>query len=213
MTKLQSRSAQCPVCGHGFEYGVLLATNAAGGVESDFRARAVGTDPVPFTVLTCPRCSYSADTAGFESPVPPRVAYELKALVEQLFTDSPVKDSCRFQLAAELLDRRGDDPLAVGWMYLRASWMAREEQAAPAEQLYQRRAIESFQKYLAASAHAPDAAQITYLVGELSRRLGDFETACTLLDRVPSGERLYPAAQRMLARARDADRRPARFGE
>ena len=201
------------MCGHSFEYGVLLSTNAAGGVETDFRARAVGTDPVPFTVLTCPRCSYSCDTGGFEQPVPPKVAYELKTLAERLFVAQPVKDSVRFQLAAELLDRKDDEPQAVGWMYLRASWMAREEGNAAAEELFQHRAVEAFQKHLELQPHGPDVGQITYLVGELARRLGDFETACTLLGAVSRTERLYPAAQKMLARAREADRRPARFGD
>lgn len=213
MTRLQERDALCPVCGHAFDYGVLLSTNAAGGVESDFRARAVGMDPVPFTVLTCPRCSYSADTGTFDQPVKPQAAYHLKGLVDQLFTEKPVKDSRRFHLAAELIDRRGDEPLSVGWMYLRASWMAREEKDAPAEELYQRRAVEAFQKYLADNAHAVDAGQITYLVGELARRLGDFENACALLGQVSRSERLYPTAQKMLARAREQDRSPARFGE
>ena len=213
MTRMQARSAQCPVCGHGFGYEVLLSTNAAGGVETDFRARAVGTDPVPFTVLTCPQCSYSADTGRFEQPVPPGVAYQLKDLATRLFAEKPVRDSRRFQLAAELLDRAGEEPQDAGWMYLRASWMAREERDAPAEELYQRRAVEMFQKYRADQPHAADAGQITYLVGELSRRLGDFEAACTLLEQVPNGERLFPTAQKMLARARGQDRAPARFGE
>jgi uncharacterized protein (DUF2225 family) len=211
--RLQPRSAQCPVCQHGFEYGVLLSTNAAGGVETDFRARAVGMDPVPFTVLTCPRCSYCADTGTFEQPVKPAIAYQLKGLVDQLLTERPVRDSRRFHLAAELLDLAGGEGLDVGWMYLRASWMARDEKDTDAEALYQRRAVETFQKYLDANEHALDAGQVTYLVGELARRLGDFETACANLGRVSRSEKLYPTAQKMLARAREHDASSARFGE
>ena len=213
MTRQQSRSAHCPICQHDFDYNVLLSTNAAGGIESDFRARAVGTDPLPFTVLTCPRCSYSADTARFEQPVLPGVAYQLKTLVERILAETPGKHSRRFHLAAELLDQAGEEPQDTGWMFLRASWMARDESDAPAEALYQRRASESFRKYLTDNGHAPDAGQVTYLLGELARRLGDFETACTLLGQVSRTERFYPTAQKMLERAREQDRRPARFGE
>lgn len=213
MTTLLTRSATCPVCSHAFDYGVVMSTNAAGGVETDFRARAVGLDPLPLTVLTCARCSYSADTGTFESPVAPQAAYQLKALADQLFTATPVPHSRRFQLAATLMDIAGREPTDIGWMYLRASWMARDEGNAEAEALYQRRALEAFQKHLAENPQALDAGQITYLVGELARRLSDFETACAHFARVPRQERLYPTAQKMLARAQDHDATPARFGD
>jgi uncharacterized protein (DUF2225 family) len=213
MSTLLTRSATCPVCNHAFDYGVPLSTNAAGGVETDFRARPVGLDPLPLTVLTCGRCSYSADTGAFEQPVAPAAAYQLKALADQLFTATPVPHSRRFQLAATLMEIGGRSPSDIGWMYLRAAWLARDEAIADAEALYQRRALEAFQKHLADEPHAVDAGQITYLVGELARRLADFETACTHLARVPRQERLYPTAQKMLARAREQDASPARFGE
>lgn len=213
MTRMQERTAHCPVCALEFDFSVLLSTNSAGGVESDFRARAVGVDFVPFTVLTCPRCSYSAETATFEQPVPPGVAYQLKALADLLLGGSESRHARRFQLAAELLDLNVHEPREAGWMYLRASWMAREEHDADAEALCQRRARDAFRKYLTASATADDAPRIRYLMGELARRLGEFEDACTWLDQVPAGDRLFPEAVKMLERARRQDRAPARFGE
>lgn len=210
MTRMQERSATCPVCANTFGYEVLLSTNAAGGVESDFRARAVGADPVPFTVLTCPRCSYSANTATFEIPVPPAVAYHVKELADRLLDG---RHSRRFLLAAELLEKSGEEPQHAAWMFLRSSWLARDEADAAGEERAQRHAIAAFQRYLGAQRNAEDAGQVTYLIGELSRRLGDFETACAQLAAVPASERVYPTAQKMLARAKAKDRAPARFGE
>lgn len=85
----------------------------------------------------------------------------------------------RFVLAARIHEfLREDDPLGAADYYLRASWCARAQGQLALERASQRDAISRFHTALENNkVAAGEKPRIMYLVGELSRRTGDFARA------------------------------------
>jgi len=158
-------------------------------------------NPLPYFVHTCPSCLFSGDGSDFRGPVSP----ELKSWLlkeKGLGTKEPGSGSERYVLAAKCRQQAGAGPLEVADLYLRASWCARVERDEAKERSAQTEAVQRFERALengAVSLEQRDT--ITYLVGELNRRLGSFEHAVELLESVTSGE-LAELARRQLERAR-----------
>jgi len=183
MTTIREQTLTCPACGTAFQAHVVASCGYA-GQDTDFRPRYWGLDPQPLFVHTCPRCLFSGYEAHFAAPV----SEELREwLVEErgLGRLQSSAGSRRYTLAARCRERAGDNDVAIADMYLRASWCARVEEDRAMERLSQRRAVERFQRALETDLVLLDQqTAITYLVGELYRRLGDFELATAYLARV-----------------------------
>lgn len=224
MTSLMDRDVVCPVCDNAFRVQFVGSTNTFGGVDSDLRTHPVGWDPLAMMVITCRQCRYSADGGEFEAPVPAATAYRLRELADRVLPAdlfaahnrplaNPPIDGQRGHLAAELMELAGRDPLDVGWMWLRASWLATDAEDAAAADAHRRRSIAAFRRFQALIPRSQEAVNATYLIGELSRRVSDFATACEYLEQVPAESSRGPIARKMLARARAQDASPAKFEE
>ena len=203
MTTVYEKSLTCPACGTRFQVQAVGSCGYA-GQDTDFRPHYWGLDPLPLFVHTCPRCLFS----GYEEHFATSVSKELRRwLVEERGLGRLQADvgSRRYTLAARCREQAGDNHVVIAELYLRASWCARVEGDRPMERLSQRRAVERLSWALEAGLVPPRQRQaITYLVGELYRRLGDFELATAYLARVLEGEWAALAA-RQLELARQAN--------
>jgi uncharacterized protein (DUF2225 family) len=203
MTTVREASLTCPACGTTFKVHVVGSCGYV-GQDTDFRPHYWGLDPLPLFVHTCPKCLFS----GYEAHFGAAVSEELRRwLVEEHGLGRLQSDasSRRYTLAARCREQAGDGPVAVADLYLRASWCARSEEDRAMERLSQRRAVERFERALEAGAVPADQTDaITYLAGELYRRLGDFELAVGCLARVTEGD-LSALAARQLKLARQAN--------
>jgi uncharacterized protein (DUF2225 family) len=82
---------------------------------------------------------------------------------------------------------REDDPVGASDYYLRAAWCARSGGGKELEQLCQREAIGRLQASVARSEIAEsDKPRALYLIGELSRRSGDFARAVDVFSQLES---------------------------
>lgn len=203
MTTIRQQELACPACATTFQVNVVISCSSA-GQDTDFRPHYLGLDPLPLFVHTCPTCLFSGYEMHFEAPVSERLRHWLveRNGLGRLQSDT---GSHRYTLAARCRGRAGDNVLAVAELFLRASWCARAEGDKAAERLGQRRAVERFERALE-SGLVPASRKdvISYLVGELYRRLGDYELAVAYLARV-SEARWAPLAARQLALARQAN--------
>lgn len=203
MTTIREQTLTCPACHTTFKVHVVSSCGYA-GKDTDFRPHYWGLDPLPLFVHTCPQCLFSGYGSHFEMPM----SDELRRwLVEERGLGRLQSDagSRRYTLAARCREQAGDHDIAIADMYLRASWCARVEGDRAMERLSQRRAVECFERALMAGL-VPSGQRdaITYLVGELYRRLGDYELATGYLARVVEGE-LADLAARQLDLARQAN--------
>ena len=202
MTTLCSVTVRCPVCDEEFEAAEITSCSHA-TADTDLRPHYMGFDPLPHFVWTCPTCGVSAYSSEFTS-----LATAVRGWIRKGHLGRPQSKAAsrRYTLAARCYERAVAPALKLANLYLQASWCARQEEAEAAERLSQRRALEYFQQALEAEESTPaERPKIVYLLGELCRRLGDFEAARAYFDRVPAGQWAELAArQRALAEAGDS---------
>ena len=186
MTTFMQLEVDCPCCGTKFDTHVLTSTNNFGGQTTDFHQRAVGFEPLAFMISTCPECGFTAASEGFSraaitDDLRRRVNFELRPLVADRVPDTPKQ----YEFAALIAGWRGDGAERVGDLYLRAAWCAAEFGSRSDELRYRQAAIEHFEQTLDFEV-LPDERRLTltYLVGELYRRIDQADTAREWFDRV-----------------------------
>lgn len=188
MTVLQQIDLRCPVCDNRFRSQAVVSTNSFGGKRTDFHERAAGTQPLPYLVHTCVRCGYSGAERDFseEAEVSPflreHVMNELAPQLSEQMTGSE-----KYEAAAKIAEWQGLEPRHVADLLLRAAWCCVDEGDIEAERYFRRKAAWAFEGALAGwdGVAREERAVLTYLVGELWRRVGDPVRSAEWLARVP----------------------------
>jgi hypothetical protein len=198
MTTLHLIELTCPICTREFRSQTVVATNGFGGKRTDFHERAAGMQPLPYFVHLCTQCGYAGVTRDFGDEVGPsamlkeRVWSELAPSLEH----SLPSGSLKYEHAAKVAEWQGNDPRYLADLYLRAAWCCVDEGDSEAERYFRRKAAWRFADALAAFDGVPpeERAVITYLIGELWRRIGDDAQAQLWYEKVPD-EVTEPTAQ------------------
>ena len=188
MTTLADVRLRCPVCEREFASQRVVSTNSFGGKRTDFHVRAAGTQPTAYRVHLCPRCGYAGKEGSFEedATVDPLVIEHVWNELAPRLSAGPLSGSDRFEHAAKIASWMGASAFEFGELYLHAAWCCVDENDVEAERYFRRYAAWSLADSLAEyDAVAPnDRALLTYLVGELWRRIGDSVRAAEWFDRV-----------------------------
>lgn len=188
MTTLRQIELSCPICGNSFQSQAVVATNAFGGKRTDFHERAAGTQPLAYLIHMCSECGYSGGERDFtqETEVSPllkeHVLNELAPRVPESTTGSG-----KYEAAAKVAEWQGLEDRNIADLLLRAAWCCVDENDIEAERYFRRHAAWAFERALAKydGVNADERAVLTYLVGELWRRVGDLKQAKDWFDRVP----------------------------
>lgn len=213
MTTLHLIELTCPVCENGFRSQTVVATNAFGGKRTDFHERAAGMQPLPYFVHMCATCGFAGverdfgDDVDLSDRIHERVWSDLAPALKRELPSGSLK----YEHAAKVADWQGNDPRYLADLYLRAAWCCVDEQDSEAERFYRRKAAWRFAEALDSfdSVAQAERAVLTYLVGELWRRIGDDAQAQQWFDRVPD-EITEPAVQAWVAEAAVQQRRAPR---
>jgi uncharacterized protein len=190
MTTLQQIELRCPVCATMFRSQAVVATNSFGGKRTDFHERAAGTQPLPYLVHMCGRCGFAGGERDFSDGAD--VGALLKERVwSQLAppgggSRTSVSGSEKYEAAAKVAEWAAMDVRHIADLYLRAAWCCVDEGDTEAERYFRRKAARMFEVTLATYDGVPreERAVLTYLVGELWRRVGDQRLAREWFDRV-----------------------------
>ncbi len=84
----------------------------------------------------------------------------------------------------------------VARTYLTAAWCCDDDNMTEEESSYRRHAIEHYETALReGTLPISEVAPVTYLIGELYRRVGETEEAARWFDRVPDAAAPLPAPQ------------------
>ena len=188
MTTLHLIELTCPVCENLFRSQTVVATNAFGGKRTDFHERAAGMQPLPYFVHMCANCGYSgverdfSDDVSVDSDIQTRVWRELAPALRHELPSASLK----YEHAAKVAGWTKSDPRYLADLYLRAAWCCVDERDSEAERFFRRKAAWNFADALEMydSVAREDRAVLTYLVGELWRRIGDAARAQQWFDRV-----------------------------
>ena len=100
----------------------------------------------------------------------------------------PVSGSEKYEAAAKVADWQGMEPRHVADLLLRAAWCCVDEGDIEAERFFRRKAGWKFEEALQSfdGVARDERAVLTYLVGELWRRVGDTKLAAEWFNRVAS---------------------------
>jgi uncharacterized protein (DUF2225 family) len=208
MTTLRQIDLSCPACGNTFQSQAVVSTNAFGGKRTDFHERAAGTQPLAYLVHMCRECGYSGTERDFTgvTDVSPLVR---EHVLNELAPRVPVSatGSAKYEAAAKVAEWQGTEPRQVANLLLRAAWCCVEENDVEAERYFRRLAAWSFEDALKSydGVGGEERAVLTYLVGELWRRVGESEQAKEWFDRVPE-EIVEPVSQHWIIAAAEQQR-------
>ena len=190
MTTLCQIQLRCPVCATGFCSQAVVKTNSFGGKRTDFHERAAGTQPLPYLVHTCNRCGYTGAERDFteEAEVTPVLREHVWNELAPAIAKTPMTGSEKYEAAAKVAEWQGLEPRHVADLLLRAAWCCVDEGDIEAERFFRRKAAWAFEEALNAwdGVAREERAVLTYLVGELWRRVGDTGTARDWFNRVPN---------------------------
>lgn len=206
MTLIWAIAVECPVCGTRF-WTRRVVSSSYRGHDSDFRPRCLGADPLPDLVHRCPECDFCAYTDLFVT---------LKEPPDDLKHDAGGDPIRRYELAARKAREHGASSEQIAEFYLHAAWCARRPSCRRVERRNLERAARWYSSAVSRGEIRPrDLARIVYLIGELHRRCGDFDSALEWLRRAesirltPEQKKWLPSLirrQKRLARRRDASR-------
>lgn len=187
MTVLNTIALRCVWCDRDFDTSAVVSTNSFGGKRTDFHERAAGTQPLPYLVHACPRCGFTGAERDFGTVVIDTYQRALLAGVVTPFGgDAPPCGSDKYDRAARICEVLcAGEHRQIADLWLRAAWCAVDERDTEAERFYRLRAVRAFEQSMGGDL-GDERPLVTYLIGELWRRIGDAEKACEWFDRVPS---------------------------
>lgn len=181
MTTLQQIELRCPICDTRFKSQQVTSTNSFGGKRTDFHERAAGTQPLPFLIHMCNRCGYSGAERDFtdDADVTPVLREHVWNELAPQISSTTVTGSEKYEAAAKVAEWQAVDVRHVADLLLRAAWCCVDEGDTEAERFFRRKAAWKFEAALASydGVARDERAVLTYLVGELWRRIGDAHQA------------------------------------
>jgi hypothetical protein len=188
MTTLQQIELRCPICDTTFRSQAVVSTNSFGGKRTDFHERAAGTQPLPYLVHMCNRCGYTGSERDFtdEAEVTPTLKEHVWNELAPLLTSAAVTGSEKYEAAAKVAEWQNAEPRHVADLLLRAAWCCVDEGDIEAERFFRRKAAWMFDRALSSfdGVAREERAVLTYLVGELWRRIGDVKKAKSWFGKV-----------------------------
>ncbi len=198
MTILKEIALTCPVCDNRFGSTAILERDSAGPKRTDFQETAAGRMTLPYLIHLCPRCGFAATIEDYEeqpaadSTLQRHVWNELTPRLTGLAPTASEK----YEFAAKVALWQGEDARRIGDLWLYAAWCCVDENDVEAERYFRRKAAWKFEESLSSfdGVAREERAVLTYLVGELWRRVGDLARAQKWFDEVP-GEIADPQTQ------------------
>jgi uncharacterized protein (DUF2225 family) len=189
MTTLRQIELHCPICGSSFRSQAVVSTNAFGGKRTDFHERAAGTQPLAYLIHMCGECGFSGCERDFtaDSEVSPIVREQVLNRLAPPAPEAQITGSAKYESAARVAEWQGLEARHIADLLLRAAWCCVDEGDIEAERYFRRHAAWMFEKSLENYDTVPrdERAVLTYLIGELWRRVGDNTQANAWFDLVP----------------------------
>jgi uncharacterized protein (DUF2225 family) len=204
------RKRTCPACGLQFEDAALRVTKCRfTRGDTDLRPYYEPYDPILYDVVICYHCGYAAMHSAFDaltdrqagvvkSEITPYYKYREYPLVFS------VEDGIeRYQLALLCAVVKKAKESEKAYLCLKLAWLCRASGETDKETGYLKCALEGFELAFAKESfpiYGMDDVTLTYLCGELSRRIGKKDEALRYIGRVI----VSPAASdRLKQRARE----------
>jgi uncharacterized protein (DUF2225 family) len=179
---------RCPNCDSDFTSQAVESASQNVRHHTDFCPDSKNAQLVRYAVHLCPRCGFAGREDSFSGTS--ALGYEVQQHVwddlAPRLSDAVTAPSEKYEFAAKIAGWDCADALNVADLWLRAAWCCVEEGDVEAERYYRRHAAWTFEEALDRwdEIPGPERAKITYLVGEIWRRIGDDVVAKAWFARV-----------------------------
>ena len=195
MTEFEPKKLTCPCCKHEFE-SKLVTGFRIGEKEADFCPRYLDGNPLPNFLHVCPECGFVGYETDYRSLTDEKKVERVKMLLAGFHWEEGqnLGGAERYRRAALIGIYAGKRSAEVADLYLQATWCSRMEgEADDEEKGARRKAVKYFELALAAEEFGPDDLPVVhYLLGELSRRLGDDKKALKHFEKMDDLEKVDP---------------------
>ncbi|MBI3038707.1 DUF2225 domain-containing protein [bacterium] len=176
-TRLIEQAFVCPICGRSFTAKVVESVTHQ-GQDSDFYPHYIGDNPLPHFLVQCKECFYCAYPDDFftdHNSVPGLKMNQIQEILNQPIAKKIPQEGLRFFLAGKLYEIQKRNPYLIGNLYLRGSWCCRLAQDRRAEIELQQLSVKFLRESVERTtiSNPDNVAIVTYLVGEIYRRLED----------------------------------------
>ncbi len=188
MAECVPRQFICVFCGNEFKDDVTADSGTSSVQDTDFRVHFLAVQTTPHLVHTCPSCGFtdefheeklqSEDTEGIE-----------EALRSFCLDKDPQRFSLtqQYELLARIFILRNRPSIEIAQAYLNAAWMAEDEKNTALGNNYRENATIFFTNAIETQqVEQAKVPLITYLIGELNRRSGNFKEALEWFSKVRS---------------------------
>ena len=210
---LFTKNYDCKVCEKNFVcFAVRQSKLRVSAIDTDLYPRYQHIDPNHYEVRMCPYCGYAALNAYFDRITDKQaamVAKEISPHFKPIEMQMPLSiDSVlyRYEMAMKcaLASKARISYLAL--MNLKMAWVYRTCEDKQKEMMHLYDACQGFQEAFT-SENFPiagmDEFTMKYVIGELSRRLGDFNTAMRWIGDVLVAKGLPPALKERASYVKD----------
>jgi uncharacterized protein (DUF2225 family) len=205
-TELSLADFTCGFCGQKFTDKIIWSTNVM-EQDAELRPLTMGLDPLPYYVHACPHCGYTdGDPVQLTDPEKAAIGKFLTAYRQD--HGGTVAGAGKYEVLANVYIIRKLPAEKIAYAYQRAAWLADDSHDEAAARRYRAATLEYLVKAL--ENHGVEAKKVptlTYLAGELNRRLGRFDEALQWFSRVkPNNPHLQElvSQQADLAKKKDA---------
>ena len=183
---LYDKSVKCPICNNSFSSKRMRSSACRiEKREEDFCVVYKGHNPMHYEILVCPQCGYAASENSFDSLTPTETAKIREILCGKVIGRSfcgerSINDALdSFKLALFIAQARDAKKSTLGGLCLKLAWIYREMKSDK-ENVFLAHALENYKEAYNVEP-LPfgnlDEISIQYLMGELSRRLENFDDA------------------------------------
>jgi len=212
MTIVNDIDRVCPLCKNEFLSYVVVSTSRS-GIESDFHPLGPESWAIKDYVYICPECLYAAyHNKEIITEKIQTIFTKKKSLLKKLIPE--VKPSIKYYLCAKILEWSDQSKYSIGWTYLRAAWMARDEKNKSLEKKFRKKAVNFFREALETNdLPRVEIVPTTYIVGELNRILKNFDEAIVYFEKILNDKFFGKAAKHQLNLAERKNSEKFKFEE
>jgi len=181
VTSFKISGFTCPACGTVFDARTVTSITHQ-GQDSDFLPHYLGENPLPYFLVQCPECNFCAypedynDAGAFQNKLS---VPTIKKILSLPICRKIPEEALKFFIAGKIYEETSRNPYHIGNLYLRGSWCCRISDNRKAEIEMQQMAVKFLRIAVEKSTiNNPDNLPVvTYLIGELYRRLEDRKSA------------------------------------
>lgn len=211
---LYTKQIECPVCFRKVDVVMLRHNNANKIVkdDADFFKEYSMINPLFYEVVLCNNCGYAALKSYFKT-VYPKQRKLIKEKISAKWTPREYPNIYdldiaiqRFKLALISCVTKGAKSGEIASVCLRLGWLYRIKQDSEHETYYLQQALYGFKEAIETesnSVNGMDDIMLTYLIGELSRRVGDLDKASVYFSKILLDKTVKPTLKEKARNQRD----------